>query len=95
MSVAQAASDGCLRREYLGQDEEAHATPLRLAAIRPVRAERGFTLRAHRLSSLLRRTEKNMKVLIKSYRPPSSCPKYSAGVRGREAPAPARQGDRP
>ncbi len=58
---------------------------------RPARG--GFSFDGHRLSSLYRETMTARNRLTDSYLPVSSLQKYSAGVRGREAPAAANQGD--
>ncbi len=96
MSFTRADGAERLRREYLRQDEGGASAPPRHAARIPKLAERGFTLHAHRLSSLLRGGDDRAAGLTnrkEADAPASSCFKYSAGVRGREAPAAVSQGD--
>lgn len=87
--MAQADNSGRLRREYFGKEEA--GAPRTDRTGRPARGD--FSFDGHRLSSLYRGADQTTQVLRKSYAPSSSLEKYSAGVRGREAPALASQGD--
>jgi len=77
--------------EYLRQDE-GQRTPRHVPGPgtrdhRTPRRGGAFTLCGHRLSSLYRSSETAAEGLMLRYRAPSSCLKYSTGVRGCETPA--------
>lgn len=80
-----------LEIEYFWQDEVNSSTPFHRFALVAQAKERGFTLHAHRLSSLWRGSSQSRLTLMagkEGARAPSSCRKYSTGVWGCETPTP-------